>query len=121
MGRRAIGINSQVNWSRRSVWKIILTCRICVPWCCSNKSNAKPAAVRLDEAPGREAEKKWGLDADQEDNSIKTSAATGYSSTGQWINIIIRKGVASSSIHYGISFDYRKSGREISTGTWYYE
>lgn len=30
----------------------LLTCRICVPWCCSNKSNAKPAAVRLDEAPG---------------------------------------------------------------------
>lgn len=46
----------------------ILTCRICVPWCCSNKSNAKPAAVLLDEAPGKRRRE----DADQKDNSIKT-------------------------------------------------
>lgn len=31
-------------------WIILFTCRICVPWCCSNRSNAMPAAVRRDAA-----------------------------------------------------------------------
>lgn len=32
-----------------NIWSIDwLTCNICVPWCCSNKSKATPAGVRLE-------------------------------------------------------------------------
>lgn len=35
---------------KKNIYKKI-TCKICVPWCCSNNSNANPAEVRLVWAP----------------------------------------------------------------------
>lgn len=90
--------------TRRSIGQsgVVLTCRICVPWCCSNKSNAKPAAVRLDEAPGKRRREGMGIRRTiQLKRRGKSAPVT--PGTGHWINIIIRKGLrAHRFIHYGL-------------------
>lgn len=104
MGERENEIDKHRISTRRSIGQsgVVLTCRICVPWCCSNKSNAKPAAVRLDEAPGKRRREGMGIRRTiQLKRRGKSAPVT--PGTGHWINIIIRKGLrAHRFIHYGL-------------------